>query len=110
MTTIEYVRTGLQVSRLCIGTGHFKNNYDPEAGGAFLERVLEAGITFWDTAESYGSHPHIAAALRRIDRSRIVLQTKTGEAEYEKAGERIEAALKDLGTENLDIILLHGVN
>jgi len=110
MTTIEYGRTGLQISRLCIGTGHFKNVYDPDAGGAFLQQVLEAGVTFWDTAESYGSHPHIAAAFRRIDRSRIVLQTKTGEAEYEKARERIDVALRDLGTDYLDVILLHGVN
>lgn len=110
MTTVEYGRTGIQVSRLCIGTGHFKNAYDSDAGGAFLEQVLEAGVSFWDTAESYGSHPHIAAAFRRIDRSRVVLQTKTGETDYAKAGERIDAALRDLGTDYLDVILLHGVN
>lgn len=111
METVSYGNTPLNVSRLCIGTGHFKSAYpDPEDGGRFLETVLERGVTFWDTAESYGSHPHVAAAFRRIDRSRVVLQTKTTEPTYEKAAERIEAALADLGTDYLDVILLHGVN
>jgi predicted aldo/keto reductase-like oxidoreductase len=110
---MEYARygdTALTVSRLCIGTGHFKGAYpDPEAGGQFLEQVLEHGVTFWDTAESYGSHPHVAAAFRRVDRSRVVLQTKTVKAGYEAARKRIDAALTDLGTDYLDVILLHGV-
>lgn len=111
MRYVDYGNTGLRVSRLCIGCGHFKNAYaDPEEGGRFLLRVLEAGITFWDTAESYGSHPHVAAALRQFDRSRIVLQTKTGEKTHEAARARIDAALADLGTEYLDVILLHGVD
>jgi 1-deoxyxylulose-5-phosphate synthase len=111
METTTYGDTGLAISRLCIGCGHFQKAYpDPEAGGRFLLRVLERGITFWDTAESYGSHPHIAAAFRQIERGQVVLQTKTGEKTYEKAAERIDAALRDLGTEYLDVILLHGVN
>lgn len=111
---MEYVRYGntpLTVSRLCIGTGHFKSAYpDVDEGGRFLEQVLEAGVTFWDTAESYGSHPHVAAAFRRIDRSRVVLQTKTEARTHETAAERIDQALRDLGTDYLDVILLHGVN
>jgi predicted aldo/keto reductase-like oxidoreductase len=111
MEYVSYGQTGLTVSRLCIGCGHFKNVFpDPEDGGRFLHEVLDRGVTFWDTAEGYGSHPHIAAALRSIPRDRIVLQTKTGEAEYERARERIDVALRDLGTEYLDLILLHGVN
>jgi predicted aldo/keto reductase-like oxidoreductase len=111
MDYVEYGKTGLRISRLCIGCGHFKNAYpNPEDGGSFLLQVLEAGVTFWDTAESYGSHPHVGAAFRRIERSRVVLQTKTGEADYEKARNSIDAALRDMGTDYLDVILLHGVN
>lgn len=107
----DYGGTGLRVSRLCIGCGHFQNAYpDVEAGGRFLREVLAAGVNFWDTAESYGSHPHVAAALRGMDRGQVVLQTKTGEAEHDKARDRIDAALRDLGTDYLDVILLHGVN
>ena len=111
MQYTRYGDTGLTISRLCIGCGHFQKAYpDPEAGGRFLLRVLERGITFWDTAEMYGSHPHIAAAFRQIDRGQVVLQTKTGEKSYEKAAERIDVALRDLGTDYLDVILLHGVD
>lgn len=111
---MEYTRygsTGLTVSRLCIGCGHFKKAYpDVEEGGRFLLRVLERGVIFWDTAESYGSHAHVAAALRQLDRSRVVLQTKTGEATRERVTERIDAILQELGTDYLDVLLLHGVN
>ena len=111
MEYARYGQTPLTVSRLCIGTGHFQSAYpDPEAGGRFLEEVLEEGVTFWDTAESYGSHPHVAAGFRRVGRSRVVVQTKTTEADYEAARDRIEAALRDLGTDYLDVMLLHGVN
>src|SRR5207249_11410124 len=111
MNYATYGNTGLKISRLCIGCGHFRNTHpDVEEGGRFLLRVLERGVTFWDTAESYGSHPHVGAALRQIDRGRVVLQTKTSDKSYEKAAERIEAALRDMGTEYLDVILLHAVN
>jgi hypothetical protein len=111
MEYTEYGGTGLKISRLCIGTGYFAQAYpNPEDGGRFLLQALEGGVTFWDTAESYQSHPHVAAAFRQIDRSHVVLQTKTGETTYEKTKERIDAALRDLGTDYLDTILLHGVN
>lgn len=111
MQRTTYGNTGLEISRLCIGTGHFKNAYpDPEDGGGFLETAFSRGVTFWDTAESYGSHPHVAAGLRRVGREWVVLQTKTGEKEHGKAAARIDAALQDLGTDYLDVILLHGVN
>lgn len=111
MEYVEYGSTGLKISRLCIGTGYFAQAYpNVEDGGKYLLQVLDSGVTFWDTAEGYGSHPHVAAAFRQIDRSRVVLQTKTGEATYEKAQERIDAALRDLGTDYLDVMLLHGVN
>jgi hypothetical protein len=111
MQYTPYGDTGLSISRLCIGCGHFQRAYpDPEAGGRFLLRVLERGITFWDTAETYGSHPHIAAAFRQIDRGQVVLQTKTEEKTYDKTVEHIDAILQELGTEYLDVILLHAVN
>ncbi|MBI3910548.1 MAG: aldo/keto reductase [Armatimonadetes bacterium] len=111
METVAYGNTGLMVSRLCIGCGHFQKAYpNVEDGGRFLERVLERGVTFWDTAESYGSHPHIAAAFRRVDRSRVILQTKTTEKSRAGAAARIDAILRELGTDTIDIILLHAID
>ena len=111
MDYVAYGDTGLTVSRLCIGTGHFKNVFENfEAGGEFLVKVLDRGVTFWDTAEGYGSHPHIGEAFRRIDRSKVVLQSKLGQKDYDTTKEHLDQALRDLGTDYLDILLLHGVN
>lgn len=111
MEYVRYGRTPLTVSRLCLGTGHFQGAYpDPEDGGRFLEQALEYGVTFWDTAEGYGSHPHVAAAFRRVPRGQVVLQTKTSVPGYPEACARIDAALRDLGTDYLDVLLLHGIN
>ena len=106
-----YGNTGLDISRLCVGTGYYGDTYkDPEDGGRLLQQAFEGGVTFWDTAESYNSHPHVAAGLRRVGRKNVVLQTKTGEADYAKAAERINVALQDLGTDYLDLFLVHWPN
>jgi predicted aldo/keto reductase-like oxidoreductase len=111
MEQVLYGNTGLEVSRLCIGCGHFTRTHpDFEDGAQFLLRVLEKGVNFWDTAEGYGSHPHIGAALKHIDRSEVVIQTKLGHKDYALTKERLDKALKDLNTDYVDVLLLHGVN
>lgn len=106
-----YGNTGLDISRLCVGTGYYGDTYkDPEDGGRLLQQAYEGGVTFWDTAEGYNSHPHVGAGLRRVGRKNVVLQTKTGETSHEGAARSIDKALVDLGTDYLDVILLHGVN
>ena len=76
--------TGLNVSPLCFGTGtqgwnHRSNQSD--LGGDRLADLLqyghERGITFWDTADQYGTHPHIAEALRRVKREEVTITSKT---------------------------------
>ncbi|MBM3459135.1 MAG: aldo/keto reductase [Armatimonadetes bacterium] len=111
MEYVEYGSTGIEVSRLCLGTGHVRGAYPvPADGGRLLEEALENGVTFWDTAEGYGSHPHVGAALRRVERSRVVIQTKTPEREHAAAAAKVDAYLQELGTDYLDVLLLHGVN
>jgi predicted aldo/keto reductase-like oxidoreductase len=111
MERTRYGSTGLEISRLCLGTGHFAGVFPtPEAGADLLERAFHAGVTFWDTAEGYRSHPHVGAALRRVPRQQVQVQTKTGAVTCAAATASIEAALRDLGTDYLDVLLLHGVN
>lgn len=111
METTRYGQTGIEVSRLCLGTGHFKNAYpDPEDGGRLLAEAAGAGVSFWDTAEGYGSHPHVAAGFRLAGRSNVVLQTKLPDAEHASAAAKVDAFLRELGTDYLDVVLLHGVN
>ena len=47
-------RTGLQVSRLCLGTMNFGPKTTQQDSFAIMDRALELGINFWDTADVYG--------------------------------------------------------
>lgn len=50
-------RTGLQVSRLCLGTMNFGPQTTEEDSYKIMDHALELGINFWDTADVYGWKP-----------------------------------------------------
>jgi NDP-hexose 2,3-enoyl reductase len=50
-------RTGLKVSRLCLGTMNFGPQTTEPDSHAIMEKALELGINFWDTADIYGWVP-----------------------------------------------------
>jgi aryl-alcohol dehydrogenase-like predicted oxidoreductase len=54
METTNLGRTGLQVSRLCLGTMNFGPHTSEEDSFAIMDRALELGINFFDTANVYG--------------------------------------------------------
>jgi len=111
MERLEYGNTGIEISRLCLGAGHLNNvcaNY--AEGGELLRAAFDRGITFWDTAEGYGTQPHLGAALKGMDRSQVAIQTKTGAKDYTGARKSIERALREMGTDYIDVLLLHGVS
>lgn len=111
MERVKYGNTDLEVSKLCFGAGHLANvckSY--EEGGKLLLEALERGVTFWDTAEMYQTQPHLGAALKHIPRSQVVIQTKTTAKDKAGAQASIEKALRELGTDYLDIILLHALS
>ena len=111
MERLEYGNTGLEISRLCFGSGHLNNvcaNY--AEGGDLLREAFDQGITFWDTAEGYGSQPHLGAALKGLERSQVVIQTKTGAKDYDGARESIQRSLREMATDYIDVLLLHGVS
>jgi len=111
MEYLTYGKTGLEISRLCLGAGHLNHTCDSyESGGKLMLKALEEGITFWDTAEGYGSQPHLGEAVRQIRREEVVIQTKTGAKDYEGAVASIEKALRELQSEYLDVLLLHGIS
>ena len=57
-------------------------------------KALEEGVTFWDTAEGYGTQPHLGEAIRQINREEVVIQTKTPVKDYESASISITKALR----------------
>lgn len=69
----------------------------------------ELGINLWDTAYSYGTYPHIKEALKSLKRENIVISSKTALTDHEETLKEVEASLKILGTDYIDVFLLHGV-
>ncbi len=104
--------SGLRVSKLGFGTVEFgvkSNNITPEEGSSILIGSHRLGVNYWDTSDDYGSHPHVAGALRRLPREEVVLSTKTGARTSREATRSLKASLKELGTDYVDIFFLHYV-
>ena len=111
MEYLSYGKTGLEISRLCFGAGRIKNTCDTyEAGGKLMLSALDEGITFWDTAEGYGTQPHLGEAVRQIPRHKVVIQTKNGAKDYKNASASITRSLQELKTDYVDVLLLHGIS
>ena len=111
MEYLFYGKTGLEISRLCYGAGRLTDTCKTyEAGAKLMLKAYDEGVTFWDTAEGYGTQPHLGLALQQIDRSAIVIQTKTANKNYENATASIEKALRELQTDYIDVMLLHAVS
>ena len=90
MEYLAYGKTGLEISRLCFGAGRIKDTCDTiEAGSKLILKALDEGVTFWDTAEGYGTQPHLGEAVRQIRREEVVIQTKTAVKNYDSASNSI---------------------
>ena len=98
--------TGLDVSKLGIGP---PTNLSPKEGGRLLTDSYELGVNFWDTSDDYGTHPHIASALKHVPRKQVVISTKTYARNGKEASESLKSSLEELDTDYLDIFLLHFV-
>jgi diketogulonate reductase-like aldo/keto reductase len=62
--TVNLSRSGLKVSRLCLGTMIFGAQVAEEAAFAILDKALELSIDFLDTADSYPAPPSVAVPRR----------------------------------------------
>jgi len=121
---MEYVtlgRTGETVSRLGLGGGG-RSRLGHSAGlettdrVAIVTRALELGITYIDTARSYGTEEIVGQALRKAKPEKVFISTKAGSymndqrvlTLAEMAG-RIEESLRNLGRDVIDLYNFHGV-
>jgi aryl-alcohol dehydrogenase (NADP+) len=127
MNHVHLGRTGLLVSELCLGTMTFGLQCDETTSVAILDRAAEGGITFIDTADVYplggglptvGRTEEILGGWLRGKRDQFIVATKcfgrTGSAAWEQGNSRkhimeaVEASLRRLGTEYIDLYQLHG--
>ncbi|MBI5836850.1 MAG: aldo/keto reductase [Candidatus Eisenbacteria bacterium] len=128
MNTVRLGRTGLKVSRLCMGTMTFGNQCDEAASRAILDRAWDAGVYFIDTADMYPLGAERAAQGRTEEivgrwlkdtgrRDRAVLATKCrvpmGDGPNDGGLSRgyilraVEASLRRLQTEFIDLYYAH---
>jgi aryl-alcohol dehydrogenase-like predicted oxidoreductase len=107
----------LEVTIVGLGTNNFGSSLTAEEVGPVVDAALEQGINFFDTADSYGaSEERLGAALGRR-REEVVIATKFGSSvagEPDSGGARpdyvrraVEASLKRLGTDWIDLYQLH---
>lgn len=115
MLKVKLGNTGLQVSVLAIGTGthgwHHESDQTRRGYNWLVEHLrdgYEMGVNFWDLADQYGSHKCAREALKNIKRENIIINTKTTARDYQTCSEAVERFLKELNTDYLDIVLLHG--
>ena len=114
MDTVEFGKTGLRVSRLAFGTGTAgwggrseQTDLGVDRLAGLLRLAYEHGVNFWDAADAYGSHPHIAKALKGLPRDKVVIATKTMSRTPQRVTQDIDRFLTELGTTVLDVVLLH---
>jgi aryl-alcohol dehydrogenase-like predicted oxidoreductase len=116
MEYVDFGSTGLRVSRLSVGTGThgWGGRSEQTALGldglaSLLRLAYDCGINFWDAADEYGSHPHIARALQGVPRDAVVIATKTTSRSAKAVRRDVERFLRELNTDVLDIVLMHFV-
>lgn len=112
-------RTGVTVSRLCFGTMSFGGDADEETSGAMFARCLDAGINFFDTANSYshGRSEEILGKLIKGKRDELIISSKVSSAMGSGPNDRglsrrhimlqVENSLRRLQTDRLDLYFLH---
>jgi aryl-alcohol dehydrogenase-like predicted oxidoreductase len=122
---VRFGHTELRVSRICEGTAFRVNRRDPDDAGAqaVLRRCLDRGINFFDSSNAYGWGGSELALGKAIAgrRHEVILCTKVHPARrpegnappprvrftLEFAREEVQASLKRLGTDYVDLYMLH---
>lgn len=102
--------TKIEVSKLCFGgltVGPLQKNLSFEEGGKVIEHAFKAGVNFIDTAQLYKTYGHIDYALKRVKREDVVIASKSYAYDIKTAKESLEEALREMGTDYIDIFMLH---
>jgi len=112
--TVVLGKTGIKTSRLAMGTGTvgFAGGSNQTRMGQLVQLLVggyDSGLIFFDTADSYGSHPEVAAALKQVGRSRAIVMTKCDDRDPKQAKADVDRYLRELGTDYIDICLIHCV-
>jgi aryl-alcohol dehydrogenase-like predicted oxidoreductase len=108
--------TGIQTSRLAMGTGTVGSGHHSHQTALgvqgladLLRNGYDHGLRFFDAADSYGSHPHVAEALKHVPRDKVTVLTKTFSRDAASARADLDRFRRELGTDYIDVCLIHCV-
>ena len=114
--TVTIGQTGIKTSRLAMGTGTVgsgHHSHQTALGVDGLSRLLlngyDNGLRFFDAADAYGSHPHVAEALKHVDRTKVTVLTKSWARDADGMRADLDRCRRELGIEHIDIMLMHCV-
>ena len=105
----------IPISRMAMGTGtsgfNGSSNQTRKLGHQGIAELLRAaydqGVTFWDSADAYGSHTHLREGLKSVPREKVTILTKTLATTADRMKSDLDRFRKEIGTEYIDILLLH---
>ena len=114
--TVTLGSTGIKTSRLAmgtgtVGTGHHSHQTALGIQGLsdLLRNGYDHGLRFFDAADSYGSHPHVAEALKHVPRDKVTVLSKSWARDANGMRADLDRFRKELGTDYLDVCLMHCV-
>ncbi|MBE6537879.1 MAG: aldo/keto reductase family oxidoreductase [Ruminococcaceae bacterium] len=116
MYNIKLGKSGMSVPTIAVGCMRISDMTEKEAS-AFVDTALRNGANFFDHADIYGrgrSETVFGKAISGYDREKIIIQTKCGivpgkmfDFSYEHIIESVDGSLSRLGTDYIDVLLLH---
>lgn len=105
------IRNGEKTTAFCLGGWHVGEG-EPALAEQMIERAIELGVRFFDTARGYqrgGSEEYLGRFLTPKYREDVFLMTKSFSRTGEKAREDLEASLAALKTDHLDLWQMHTI-
>jgi aryl-alcohol dehydrogenase-like predicted oxidoreductase len=107
-------QTGIRTSRLACGTGTVGSGHHSHQSALGIQGLSDLlvhgydhGLRFFDCADSYGTHPHVAAALKRVPREKVTILTKSWSRDAAGMRADIDRFRRELQTDYIDILLMH---
>jgi 1-deoxyxylulose-5-phosphate synthase len=112
--TVTLGSTGIKTSRLAMGTGTVGTGHHSHQTALGIKGLSDLllngyghGLRFFDSADSYGSHPHVAEALKHVPRDKVTVLTKSWARDAAGMRADLDRFRRELATDYIDICLMH---
>ena len=112
MPTRVLGKTGVSVSILAFGSGSRYLKYDDDQALEAVRKAMDMGITYFDSADDYGKDHRSETNLGKAIKGRrdgLFLATKLSNRDPEKSFAIVEASLKALQTDHVDLLHIHAL-